>query len=276
MTIRRHLIAAVLLLFVLACSNTAFAQLAPLNDVNATLGHMHIAVKDVEAQKKIWTTILGGTLVTNGPLTMVQFPGIYILFRQADSVTPAANSVADHFGLVYKDIAAEREKWKAAGIKYDVGEVNHDQGYIYLPDSDLRVEVFGDPSLPGRVSFDHIHMFPGNADIAKMQEWYTSVFGGMPGKRKRVAAPGVIEVVYFLRFNMSFGGGANKRTGSKGTSFDHIGFDVASISEFEKHLASKGLKFDAPPRQVEGSKARIAFLTDPWGTYIEVTEHLEP
>ena len=63
---------------------------------------------------------------------------------------------------------------------------------------------------------------------------------------------------------------------TKGRELDHLGFDVKNIDEFEKRLVAQGLKFEAPPRQVPNTQARIAFLTDPWGTYIEVTEHLAP
>ena len=76
-----------------------------------------------------------------------------------------AGSVVDHFGLVYKDIAAARARWKSAGVKYDVGDVNPNQGYVFAPDSGIRVEVFGDPSLPGPVSMDHVHLYAAEADI---------------------------------------------------------------------------------------------------------------
>jgi hypothetical protein len=33
---------------------------------------------------------------------------------------------------------------------------------------------------------------------------------------------------------------------------------------------------DSPVRQVPNSNVKIAFLTDPYGTYIELTEGLEP
>ena len=33
---------------------------------------------------------------------------------------------------------------------------------------------------------------------------------------------------------------------------------------------------DTPIRQVPNSRVKIAFLTDPWGTYIELTEGLSP
>jgi extradiol dioxygenase family protein len=63
---------------------------------------------------------------------------------------------------------------------------------------------------------------------------------------------------------------------TKTRELDHLGFDVKNLDEFEKRLAAQGLNFEAPPRQVPNTKTRVAFLTDPWGTYIEVTEHLAP
>ena len=269
-------------LLALLSSTPASAQLAPPNDAGVTLGHIHLAVKDLEAQKAFWTTMLGGTLVTNGPLTLIQFPGIFIMLRQADAAAPAAGSVVDHFGLVYQDIAAARARWKAAGVKYDVGAINPDQGYVHSADGAYRVEVFGDPSLPGPVGMDHIHLYPAAADIPAMQAWYAKVFGGFPGKRKRVAGPGTIEVDYFHRFNVSFSaapavpGGPATPAPSRGRAVDHIGFDVPDLDEFEKKLSAQGVKFDAPVRQVQNGRTRVAFFTDPWGTYIEVTEKLAP
>jgi catechol-2,3-dioxygenase len=260
----------------LASSTPALAQLAPPNDIGVALGHIHVSVKDVEAQKPFWTTMLGGTLITNGPLTLIQFPGIFIMLRQAEAAGPPAGSIVDHFGLVYKDLAAARARWKAAGVKYDVGDTNPNQGYVYTPDSPIRVEVFGDPSLPGPVGMDHVHLFPAETDISAMQAWYAKVFGGLPGKRQRVARPGLIDCDYFHRFNLSFSAGAGRLAPTRGRAIDHVGFDVKNLEEFEKRLAAEGLKFEAPPRQVPDSRTKVAFLTDPWGTYIEVTEGLAP
>ena len=244
--------------------------------MGVALGHMHLAVKDVEAQKQFFTAMLGGKLVTNGPLTLIEFPGIYVMLRQADAAAAPAGSVVDHFGLVYKDIEAARARWKSGGAKYDVGDVNHNQGYVFGPDSGIRVEVFGDPSLPGPVSMDHVHLFPAEADIKAMQAWYAKVFGGFPGQRQRVARPGVIEVDYFHRFNFSFSAGMGKPAPTKGRAIDHLGFDVKNLDEFEKRIAALGVKFEAPPRVVPNTSTKVAFLTDPWGTYIEVTEKLAP
>lgn len=263
-------------LLALALSTPSRAQLAPANDLGVSLGHIHVAVKDVEAQKRFWTEMLGGALVTSGPLTLIQFPGIFIMLRQADAAEPSAGTVFDHFGFVYKDIAAMRARWKAAGVKYDVGDVNPNQGYVFVPDSGIRIEVFGDPSLPGPVSMDHVHLYPPEADIPAMQAWYAKVFGGFPGSRQRVARPGVIQTDYFHRFNFSFSAGAGKLAGTRGRAIDHMGFEVKDIADFEKKLAAHGLAFDAAIRQVPNTHTKIAFLTDPWGTYIEVTEGLAP
>jgi catechol 2,3-dioxygenase-like lactoylglutathione lyase family enzyme len=253
----------------LALSSTpALAQLAPPNDIGVALGHIHLVVKNVDAQKEFWTAMLGGTLVTNGPLTLIQFPGIFIMLRQGETTGPSAGSIVNHFGFVYKDLAAARARWKAAGVKFDVGETNPNQGYVYAPDSATRVEVFGDPSLPGPVSMDHIHIYPPEGDIPVIQAWYAKVFG--------VALPGLTDCAYFHRFNLSFSAGQGTLAATKGRELDHLGFDVKNIEEFEKRLIALGLKFEAPPRQVPNAQTKVAFLTDPWGTYIEVTEHLAP
>ena len=279
---QKQRLCGVVWLLALLFSAPAAAQLAPPNDLGVAFGHIHLAVKDVEAHKAFWTTMLGGTPVSNGPLTLIQFPGIFVMLRQADAAAPAAGSVVDHFGLVYQDIAAARARWKAAGVKYDVGEINPNMGYVHSADGAYRIEVFGDPSLPGPVGMDHIHLYPSGADIPAMQAWYAKVFGGFAGQRKRVSGPGVIEVNYFHRFNVSFSaspaiaGGPAKPAPSRGRAIDHIGFDVTNLDEFEKRLATLGVKFDAAVRQVQNAPTRVAFFTDPWGTYIEVTEKLAP
>ena len=54
---------------------------------------------------------------------------------------------------------------------------------------------------------------------------------------------------------------------------DRIGFEVENLEAFRKELEAKGIKFDRPYR-ILASGSGLAFLTDPWGTYIELTEGL--
>ena len=98
-------------------------------------------------------------------------------------------------------------------MKYDVGDVNPNQGYVYAPGDAIRVEVFGDPSLPGPVSMDRMHLYPAEADIPAMQAWYAKVFGGFPGA-PACGEPGVIQTDYFHRFNF-FGGRGKARADAR-------------------------------------------------------------
>jgi predicted enzyme related to lactoylglutathione lyase len=76
--------------------------------------------------------------------------------------------------------------------------------------------------------------------------------------------------------NLSFGGSNTPTQGTKGRSIDHIGFDVSNLDAFVASLEAKGIKIEAPVRQIPNSNLKVAFLTDPYGTYIELTEGLEP
>ena len=80
------------------------AQLAPPNAAGVSMGHMHLAVKDVDAQKEFWVSAMGGTVVKNGPLELIQFPGVFIMLRKAEPTAPPAGSIVNHFGFVVRDI----------------------------------------------------------------------------------------------------------------------------------------------------------------------------
>src|SRR5438034_2443331 len=269
------IVSAAFLGLILNCI-AAFAQLAePPNDLGVRLGHIHLVVKSVEAQTKFWTEMMGGAVVKNGPLTLVQFPGVFIMLRQGDPTAPPAGSIVDHFGFVLKDINGARARWRAADVTYTIGTTNPNQGFVEAPDG-IRVEVFGDPSLPGPIGMDHIHMQLVRTDIPAIQDWYARVLGGLPGKRKTVATSGVTDCVYFHRFNLSFSASPMKREPTKGRSLDAIGFDVKSLDDFAKRLEELGIKLDSSPQQIPNSKIRVAFLTDPWGTHIELIENLAP
>src|SRR5580765_6497742 len=138
------------------CATPAFAQLVEPNQIGVRMGHVHLTVKDIDAQKKFWIDIMGGTLVKNGPLELIQFPGVYIMLRKTDaSVEPPAGAIVNHFGFTVKDFPAAMAKWKAANLKIDPTE-NPNEVYVNAPDG-IRLEVYGEPSLPTPVSMNHIH-----------------------------------------------------------------------------------------------------------------------
>jgi catechol 2,3-dioxygenase-like lactoylglutathione lyase family enzyme len=56
---------------------------------------------------------------------------------------------------------------------------------------------------------------------------------------------------------------------------DHIGFEVKNLEAFTKQLEAQGIKLAVPYRRVDALNISIAFVTDPWGTSIELTEGLD-
>src|SRR5262249_47953125 len=98
------------------------AQLVQRNQLGITMGHVHLTVKDVDAQKHFWIDLIGGKLVKNGPLELIQFPGVYIMLRQGEASGPPAGTIVNHFGFTVKDMPGSLAKWKEAGMKIDPTE----------------------------------------------------------------------------------------------------------------------------------------------------------
>ena len=260
--------------FLLAAALTmpAAGQLAAPNVAGVSLGHIHLYVSDVAAHQKFWT-LMGGVPVANQKLEMMQFPGVFLLFRRAETKGGPAGSIVNHFGFVWKDLPAAMAKWKAAGYKIEQDE-NPNQGYVLGPDG-IRLEFFGDPSLKVPVEMNHIHLYP--QDIPAMQAWYTKVLGGVPGKRARVRSPGWIDCVDVPGVNLSMSPAETKLEPTAGRSLDHIGFEVKNLPEFLKRIEAEGVKLTQQLTASQfSSKMRVAFITDPWGTKIELTEGLTP
>ena len=264
-----------LIAMLLLSATSAFAQLVGPNQLGVTMGHVHLSVKDVDVHKQFWIEVMGGTLVKNGPLELIQFPGVFIMLRKADASGPPAGTIVNHFGFIVKDMPAMLAKWKAAGLKVDPTQ-NPNEAYVNAPDG-IRLEVYGEPALPTPVSMNHLHY--AAVDIPGIKAWYVNVFGANPGRRPCVgciANPTMIEADDLPGVNLSFGGSNTPTLPTKGRSLDHIGFDVKNLDAFVSSLAAKGINIEAPIRQVPNSKVKVAFLTDPWGTYIELTEGLAP
>ncbi len=276
----RSLLSLATLLAVPVC-----AQLAPPNQSGVTMGHVHLVVKDMDANKHFWVDMMGGKLVKNGPLDLIQFVGAYIILCQSNErVEPNEGAVVNHVGFVFKDLPAMLGLWKANGIKVeggnqDLSKVRRLQGFVFTPDG-MRVEIFGDPTQSFPVAMDHIHFQV--ADLPAIRAWYVTTFGGMPGSRLRNSKKAEAPVVFIpgttLLFDESFSWlqPGTKSVPTKGHLLDHIGFEVRNLEAFSKKLEAQGIKLDVPVHQIPNTNIKTAFLTDPWGTYIELTENLAP
>jgi hypothetical protein len=56
---------------------------------------------------------------------------------------------------------------------------------------------------------------------------------------------------------------------------DHIGFEVKNLEAFCKKLETRGREDRSALHEVPALNIAIAFIYDPWGTYIELTEGLD-
>src|ERR1700686_5281733 len=99
-------------------AGTAAAQPAPFNAVGVTMGHWHLASKDVEANKKLFLA-MGGKLYMPGGNPLIMFPGLYINLNlgteKGDGATQG--SVVNHVGLIVNNVQQRVAQWKAAGVK---------------------------------------------------------------------------------------------------------------------------------------------------------------
>ena len=247
-------------------AQSAFAQLAAPNTAGVAAGHLHINAADVDAQVKFWTAA-GGKVVQREKLTMVQFPGIYVLVRKQDSTGGTDGSSINHIGFSVRDFDGSVAKWKAAGLTWEPGRPSPDgQGFLVAPDK-VRVEIFERPAQAAPMMMNHIHLQV--TDVMQAQQWYVQHFGAIAGKRGRW------DVANVPGTELTLGKVDAVQAPSDGRAVDHIGFEVRGIDAFVAKLRAAGIKTDADIRNsANASGLRIVYVTDPWGTKIEITEGL--
>jgi hypothetical protein len=70
--------------------------------------------------------------------------------------------------------------------------------------------------------------------------------------------------------------------GTEGSIVNHVGFRVRDMKDVLDRVAAQhfteanGVKLDTPYRKAPRMDFAVAFLTDPWGTRIELTERTAP
>jgi len=164
-------------------------------------------------------------------------------------------------------------KWRANNFEiYQVG--NPLQGSVHAPEDAVLLEFFQDDKQDVPVKMDHFHMFI--TDVPVIQQWYKKVVGGVPGQRARVARVGWVDCDFVPGANLSMVEQGKRLAPTKGRALDRFGFEVTGIEKHVARLKAEGITFDTPIRTIPGTGIKSTYLTDPWGTYIELTEGLPP
>lgn len=258
--------AALLVTVLLLVPAHADAQLAePVSELGVVMGHLHVAAPDADAARQFWLA-LGGETATNPPLDFVSFPGVLVMIRETAVSGGTVGSVINHVGFQVRDIVAASERWTAAGLDVEEGGFPG-QRWLMAPGG-VRVEILENADIATPIRMHHLHW--NTTEIPEMQGWYERAFGAVPGMRGDFVAadlPGV---------NLTFGEADAVLAPTEGRAFDHVGFETADLQGLIAHLESEGIALDSGYREIGDSGVAIAFLTDPWGTYIELTQNLAP
>ena len=284
-------IGAILSLILLGLPTGARAQLLPPNQAGVTMGHVHLTVRDVEANKKFWT-LLGGTPLKIDGTEVVKFPGVFVFLTPGTPLVgggPPANlqvicgcpsdgfepSVVNHLGFLVKNWDEHMAKFQAAGLTMKgIPGGGRRQILIFSPDN-VTLEMAENKSLAVPVGDQHFHIFapaflpefPHRVVAFTMLAWYADRFGAKLPSGGNVLGeiPGA---------NMRFSPTPLPTAPTKGRAVDHIGFEVKDLEAFSKKLEAGGTKLDKPYSKTRHDGFASVELTDPWGISLELTEGL--
>jgi len=283
----KHLIMSATLSILLAVPRPATAQLTAAGEGPIVYGHHHLTTTNIEAAKKFYVDTLGGTATKVGTnnVEIIKFPNVLIFFRTATAPPGGTRgTTVNHIGFSVPNLRATVDKVKSNGykmitateatpdrvVKDDIAGPPQPGGasiaFVLGPD-DVKVELVEVAQQTIPIALHHVHFFgPANTE---MQAWYVKTFGAtsrLGGAFPAAVLPGVA---------LNFSGSPTPVVGTQGHALDHIGFEVKNLEAFTKKLEAEGIKITTPYRKVPALDIAIAFLSDPWGTYIELTEGLD-
>ena len=262
---------------------SASAQLIAAKTHPVAMGHHHLLVEDIDKNVAFWKT-LGGETVEFSTSTVIKFPNVLIFLREQKPTAGTNGSVVNHVGLQFKELRPLVMRLRGAGTPIISEEVVgatmnvDDDGLAFneaagsylafaLAPNGTRVELYENKDASHPVANHHIHF--NGPEVDAMKAWYVAKFGAEPGQRAGMEAADIGGA------NLTFSPTDTKLLGTKGRALDHIGFEVDGLEALCKKLEADGIQFDRPYERIESLGLAIAFFTDPWGTYIELTEGLD-
>jgi predicted enzyme related to lactoylglutathione lyase len=279
---------AVLALLALALSSNASAQLLAAKDGPIVYGHHHLNVTSLDEHKKFWVDALGGvaTRIGTNNTEIVKFPNALLFMRVQKPTGGTRGSTVDHIAFSVTNLRQVVDRIKSNGfrivtaaeappnitVRDDIGIVEGGpvSGIAYaLGPDEVKLELLEMKAQSAPIVSHHIHFFGAQKE---MQSWYLKTFNAREVASANPAAfisaglPGLV---------MNFAPSQTPVVGTQGRALDHIGFEVKNLEAFTKQLEAQGIKLDRPYTKVPALGIAIAFIKDPWGTNIEMTEGLD-
>jgi catechol 2,3-dioxygenase-like lactoylglutathione lyase family enzyme len=243
-------------------------------------GHEHLNVTDARAHQRFFADTIGGEPLGAGPTGewAIRFPNALVLLAERRATGGTKGTTVNHFAFGVPDIRRMVARVRAAGFpmvtRAEVSaslEVADDLCYMgdqstfvafaMAPD-ETKVEFIEIPSQPQPVRLHHLHFAGPSA--AEMKAWYVNALAATPGRR------GNFEAADLPSLNLTYSSSPVPVVGTKGRALDRIGFEVDDLDACCRRLESLGVALERPAAQAPAIAS--AFVTDPWGTYIELTE----
>jgi catechol 2,3-dioxygenase-like lactoylglutathione lyase family enzyme len=230
---------------------------------NVTFGHIHLNSADPSEAIAFWTEIIGVSTWSRDSLNGVSTLGVLIVFTRSAPSGSSAGSAIDHIGFKVPDLRPFIDK--LAHTSYKSFQPADGQLMIDGPDG-VRIELAEDSSMYAPLQFDHIHFYTTRPN--DVQAWYSKLFDARPGgeghqNSRLIVGDAALSVAH-----------SDSVSPTAGRAIDHIAFEIKDLESFCKKLAADGIKFDSPYQVLPQLKLSAAFLTDPSGARIELTEGL--
>jgi len=284
----RRTLPALLTLLLLVPAARASAQLVAAKDGPIVYGHHHVNATSADEHKKFWADSLGGTVVKIGTnnLEIIRMTNVLIFMRAQAAKGATKGSVHDHIGLSVPNLRQTLDKVRANGfrnvtaaealpgmtVKGDIVDVGAGPvsaiAYVLGPD-EVKVELLEMKAQAEPARLHHIHYY--GTQPSEMRDWYIKVFGATAAP---AANPNFITA-NLPGVGLNFSASKEPTVPTAGRVLDHIGFEVKNLPEFLKTLESQGIKPTVTYRRNEALNIAIAFIVDPWGTNIELSEGLD-
>jgi catechol 2,3-dioxygenase-like lactoylglutathione lyase family enzyme len=239
------------------------------------------------AQKRFFVETLGGRLATIGTnnLEVIEFPNVFLFFRPMQAPTGGTiGSTVNHVGFSVPDLKPVVAKLKANNYKMitsdsvaatvkvtdDIAAASPTTNIAFvLGPEDIKVELVEVKAQTAPIQLHHVHFFGGKQ--AEMRAWYAKVFGAVEQPQ---AQGQVFMTAQLPGVTLSFSPSQTATVATQGRALDHIGFEVKNLEAFTKKLEADGIPLTVTYRRVDALNIAIAFIKDPWGTNIELTEGL--
>ncbi|HVY65481.1 MAG TPA: VOC family protein [Gammaproteobacteria bacterium] len=279
------LVSAALLLAAAACL-PATAQVITA-DGPVVYGHHHFNTTDMAAQRRFFVDTLGGVdaKIGSNMTEVIEFPNVFLFFRPMQKPTGGTiGTTVNHVGFSVPDLKPVVAKLKANGYRMitsesvapgvkvtgDIAAASPTTNIAFtLGPEDIKVEIVEVKTQQLPIQLHHVHFFGEHRE--DMQAWYAKVFGAAVNPPNPASAfitaqlPGV---------TLSFSPSTTPTVATQGRALDHIGFEVKNLEAFTKRLEAEGIPLTVSYRKIDALNLAIAFIKDPWGTNIELTEGL--